>query len=126
VTIENETLVIPVPIYFEEENEMFDYNNIREITRLAKEKQVQSKKTVPRPVILTEQEQERVEALVKDMEKSIIKFAGVGEERFIYDCSKLEHYIFLDLAQNFKDKNPKFYIELDRETQMIIVDWIWC
>ena len=119
----NAVLTIPEDIYFGEEQKMLDFNEIREITHESRKKNVENRQDLNTKVVLTDKENTRIDSYIRDMEKHIGKFAADARDKFLYDCSKIESYIFLELAQKFKEKNSKFYVQTNAGTQVIVVDW---
>ena len=122
-TDNNQALSVPEDIYFEEDNQMLDFNQIQEITQTARKKIIGNRDKIISKIILTDKESERVDSYVKDIEKYIGKFAADAKDKFLYDCSKIENYIFFEVAQRFKEKNSKFYVQTNFGTQMIVVEW---
>jgi len=62
---------------------------------------------------LTEKEKTKVLFYVEDIEKRILDMAKAGKNKFIYDCSKLTKKMFVDIAKEFKDRNPLFFVLQD-------------
>ena len=122
-TDNNQALSIPEDIYFGEDNQMLDFNQIQELTQTARKKIVENRDVIVSKVTLTDKESERVDSYVKDMEKHIGKFAADAKDKFLYDCSKIENYVFYEVASRFKEKNSKFYVQTNGGTQVIVVDW---
>tara|TARA_R110000868_G_C10343819_1_gene715540 strand:+ start:69 stop:458 length:390 start_codon:yes stop_codon:yes gene_type:complete len=119
----NNSLSIPAPIYFGEENEMLDFNQIKSITENSRKKTVSSKSKDPVKIVLTEKQTRYVESLIGEVETYIKSYAESGKDKFTYDCSKLDYNIFFELIMRFKAKNPKFYVQRHDGTQLMVVEW---
>lgn len=121
----NTGLEIPSPIYFGEEDLMLDYENIKKLTKEAKQKNVQANKIQAEniEIVLTNEEILMVDKWVKEVEKYVAKFASNGSDKFLYDCSKIDTHLFYETALRFKMRNPKFYVETHGGTQMLVVQW---
>jgi len=122
------TNVFPCPpdSYDEDIHTMpLDFDSIREETQKAKKAKVSTKiEKDTHHYILSEKEKKQITGYVKDMEKHIDKWSREGKDKFTYDCSKLSIPIFLELVLQFKETNPKFYVEKHNGPRLIIVDWV--
>lgn len=117
-------LEIPDIVTFGEEEDMLDYDKIVEQTQEAKKKAAVEKKVVPKEkIVLTKEESDTVDSWVKDLEKHISEWSKKASDKFLWDCSKVNTRLFYELAQRFKDKNPKFYVETHGGIQQLIVTW---
>lgn len=118
--------MIPLTDTYQEgdDNSMpLDFNTIQEETIRAKKSKITVKTEKVSNYQLTEKDLKQIGLLMKNMEKNITKFATEGKHKLTYDCSKLENPIFFELANTFKTNNPKFYVETNAGTKMIVVDW---
>lgn len=121
--IEN-NMTVPAPIYFGEENEVLDFEQIQQMADEAMKKAIIDRKVLPKTKIeLTVEEQKKVDNWVKDLEKHIKDFAKTGSKIFTYKCDKLPTHLFYEIALSFKEKNPRFYVETHGGTQEIKVTW---
>jgi hypothetical protein len=93
-----------------------DYQAIRKMT---KEVSTVKKQEVP----LTEKELKRVQYYIEDIEYNVLGLAEAGKDKFSYDCSKLSQKMFQELAVQFKNKNPLFYVTTNSVTQLLTVEW---
>lgn len=94
-----------------------DYNAIREKTKNATS--VMKKLDVP----LTERELVKIGIYIEDMEKHILSFAETGKDKFVYDCSKITEKMFFELADQFKVRNPHFFVLQNNYLQTLTVEW---
>lgn len=118
------TLAIPDVISFGDEDVMLDYDNIREITKEAKKKAILERKMVSKePIPLTDEEKKKVAHWVKEIEKYVKQWAAQGNTKFIYDCSKIDLHVFVELGQSFKNANPRFYVETHLGKHTITITW---
>lgn len=117
-------LTVPEVINFGEEDVVLDFEQIKKLTLDAKKKAAESRKVIPKEkIVLTDEENKQVIKWTKELEKYVQQWATKGEDKFLYDCSKIPFYLFKEIAQCFKEKNPKFYVETHDGTQMIVVMW---
>lgn len=72
---------------------------------------------------LTEQEKSDIQFYVEEMERHVTDYANKGKQSFLYDCSKLEKFIFYSLARAFKDENPSFFVMTRGGCQELTIDW---
>jgi hypothetical protein len=94
-----------------------DYSAIREKTKKANH--VIKKLDVP----LTQKELDKIQYYIRDMEENILQLAEQGKDKFTYDCSKISEKMFLELATQFKQRNPLFFIVQQNFLQTLIVNW---
>ena len=73
--------------------------------------------------VLTTSEKKAIPLYIKDMSSYIKKYAAQGKFKFEYDCSKLTDVCFEELGQQFKQKNPLFFIVMQYGTQILTVEW---
>lgn len=98
------------------EENLLDFEKIRQISKEMSKKVKQEKP-------LTKKEIENVEFYVNDMARHIKEYAQDGRTTFKYDCSRVSKTLFMELAQAFKTRNPKFYVQTNSGTQTLLVDW---
>jgi hypothetical protein len=72
---------------------------------------------------LTEKEKTKILFYIDDMEKHILDIAKTGKNIFVYDCSKLTKKMFVDIAEEFKERNPLFFVLQDSGIQMLTIQW---
>ena len=94
-----------------------DYSAIREKTKKANH--VIKKLDVP----LTQKELDKIQYYIQDMEENILQLAEQGKDKFTYDCSKISEKMFLELAVQFKQRNPLFFVLKQNFLQTLVVDW---
>ncbi len=93
-----------------------DYESVKKMT---KEKNAVKKQEIP----LTEKELKRVEYYIQDIEYNVLGAAESGKDKFLYDCSKLTTKMFQEIAVQFKNRNPLFYVTTNSVTQLLTVEW---
>lgn len=96
--------------------------SFEEIRDLAK-KVIAEKESLHLEKPLTEQQQKDIEFLVSEMERYIKDYASRGQQKFVYDCSKLERHVFHALARSFKEVNKNFFVTTRDGCQELTVDW---
>lgn len=96
-----------------------DFRKIVETTKQA-QKKLNPKKTIG---TLTSSERKAIPLYINDMTSYIKRYAVQGKSKLEYDCSKLSAVCFEELAAQFKQKNPLFFVLQDRYTQLIVVEW---
>ena len=101
---------------FNQEDEL-NYEQIREITKKAKQSIVVSEKPI------TPTELKSIPLYINDMARYIKKYASNGKHSFEYDCSKLSKACFQELASQFKHKYKEFFVVMNSKTQILIVEW---
>jgi hypothetical protein len=94
-----------------------DYSAIREKTKKASH--VIKKLDVP----LTQKELDKIQYYIEDIESHILEFAEAGKDKFTYDCSRITEKMFLELAVQFKERNPHFFILQNNFLQTLVFDW---
>jgi hypothetical protein len=94
-----------------------DYNQIRETTKKARQALIVSDKPI------TQTELKSIPLYMNDMARYIKKYATQGKHIFEYDCSKLSKACFVELATQFKQKYPMFFLVMNSKTQILMVDW---
>lgn len=94
-----------------------DYKEICQVTKKAVN--VLKNEDVP----LTDKEKDRISFYIEDIETRIAEMAKTGKNKFLYDCSKLSKKVFIELAVQFKNKNPLFFVVQDYGIQMLTVKW---
>ena len=94
-----------------------DYSAIREKTKKANH--VIKKLDVP----LTQKELDKIQYYIQDMEENILQLAEQGKDKFTYDCSKISEKMFLELAVQFKQRNPLFFVLQQNFLRTLVVDW---
>lgn len=112
--------------FLSETNTMSETNNtdknaldFEQIKQLSKEMSKKAKQEKP----LSEKDLKNIEFYVNDMARYIKNYANDGLTSFKYDCSRISKTMFIELANQFKTKNPKFYVQLNFGQQVLIVDW---
>lgn len=94
-----------------------DFDAIREMAKKAQKEKVVAAKPI------TQTELRAIPTYINDMSRYIRKYASAGKISFQYDCSKLSTACFLELAQQFKEKYPRFFVVTQLGSQIITVDW---
>lgn len=92
------------------------YENIK---KLSENSQVKEKE---KPVI-TQEEQENIDFWISEMARHIELQAKKGLKHFVFDCSRMERYLFLETAHQFKQKYYLFYVLKDGGRQYITIRW---
>jgi hypothetical protein len=72
---------------------------------------------------LTSAEKNAIPVYIKDMASYIKKYAKQGRFKFEYDCKNLTNNCFDELAKEFKERNPLFFVVTDYGTKTLIVEW---
>lgn len=98
------------------EENLLDFEQIKQIS---KEMSKKSKQEKP----LTDREMKNIDFYVSDMARHIREYAQEGRTVFKYDCSRVSKTVLVELAQQFKTKNPKFYVQINYGAQVLLVDW---
>ena len=80
-----------------------------------------SKNTTDIP--LTEQDYRNIDTYIGDLEDCILEYAEEGELKITYDCSKLKRHIFFEFANEFKRRNPLFFVVTYGGEQRLVVEW---
>lgn len=94
-----------------------DFDTIREMAKKAQKEKVAAAKPI------TQEELRAIPTYINDMSRYIRKYAAAGKIIFQYDCGKLSTACFLELAQQFKQKYPRFFVVTQMGTQIITIDW---
>lgn len=100
-------------------DEDLDFEKIRETAkRVQKEKQIGTTAAA-----LTASEKRAIPIYIKDMIAYIKKYASQGKMKFEYDCEKLTPICFNELATQFKQKYPMFFVLVHSKDQTVVIDW---
>jgi hypothetical protein len=96
-----------------------DFAKIKQITEDARLKKSGEKSIKG----LTSNEKKAVPLYINDISSHIKRYAAQGKFKFDYDCSKLTDICFRELAKQFKQKNPLFFVVMHYGIQMLTVEW---
>ena len=72
---------------------------------------------------ITQAELRSIPTYINDICRYVKKYASNGKMKFEYDCSKLSKACFSELATQFKQKYPLFFLVMNFKTKMLTVDW---
>lgn len=72
---------------------------------------------------LTDLDRSNIDYYIKHLEEYIQEYAEDGEQKITYDCTKLKRHIFFAFADEFKLRNPLFFVVTSAGDQKLIVEW---
>lgn len=96
-----------------------DFESIKETAKQA-EKNIILNKTAN---TLTSAEKKAIPIYINDIVSYVKKYAKQGKFKFEYDCKNLTNTCFFELATEFKQKNPLFFVMTDSYTKILSVEW---
>jgi hypothetical protein len=99
------------------EEDKLDFESIRDTAKRAQ------KSLSPKVKDITQAELRSIALYLKDIARYVKRYASNGKMKFEYDCSKLTPVCFMELALQFKNKNPMFFVVTNSKTQVLTVDW---
>lgn len=99
------------------ESDLLDFDKMHQTAKKA------VTKTAAIEEALSEEEIDSIPEYLYDMSKYIKSYARQGKFNFKYDCGNISKLCFAELAKQFKEKNPRFFVVTDFGTQILIVDW---
>lgn len=94
-----------------------DFEKIREKAKKARQALIVAEKPI------TPGELKSIPIYINDISRYIDKYASQGKDEFDYDCSKLSKACFIELATQFKQKYPMFFLVMNSKTQMLKINW---
>ena len=99
-------------------DEDLDFDSVRTAANKAQKKVQQTAQKI------TSSETRAIPNYIRDMVRYIKKYAANGRFKFEYDCTKLSNPCFLELAKQFKEKYPAFFVVItNAKVQILTVDW---
>jgi hypothetical protein len=112
---------IPESVTFDDDIDfaILDFEKIRQLTKSAQKKLEQGKSNNT----LTAAEVKSIPMYINDMVSYIKKYAQQGKSKLEYDCGALSPICFQELAVQFKQRNPLFYVVQHHHTQLLVVEW---
>lgn len=99
------------------ESDLLDFDKMHQTARKA------VTKTASKEESLSQEEIESIPEYINDISKYIKSYARQGKFTFKYDCTNLSKLCFAELANQFKQKNPRFFVLTDFGTRILTVDW---
>lgn len=96
--------------------------DFEEIKNTAKKVIAERQKNVTN-IPITDLDKSNIDFYVNDLEEHIRNYADDGEQKITYDCSKLKRHIFFAFANEFKLRNPLFFVVTSSGDQRLIVEW---
>ena len=103
---------------------MLNFDDVQEITNVALNEKNNKRKIEPKgKTCLSSEEDKQVDDLIKDIDSQIINLALKGYNNLLYDCSKTSIPLFFETGKRFKILNPRFYVEHNFGTQIILISW---
>ena len=96
-----------------------DFENIKQVAKEAQKKLLLNKTSDT----LTSAEKKSIPVYMNDIVSYVKKYAKQGKFKFEYDCKNLSNTCFFELATQFKQKNPLFFVMTDNHMKVLIVEW---
>lgn len=96
--------------------------DFEEIKNTAKKVIAERQKNITN-IPITDLDRTNIDFYVKDLEEYIRQYAEDGEQKITYDCSKLKRHIFFAFADEFKLRNPLFFVVTSAGDQKLIIEW---
>lgn len=96
--------------------------DFEEIKSTAKKVIAEKQKNIT-DIPITDLDRSNIDFYVNDLESHIKEYASEGEQKITYDCSKLKRHIFFAFANEFKLRNPLFFVVTSSGDQRLIVEW---
>lgn len=100
------------------DNEL-DFENIKQVAKEAQKKLLLNKTSDT----LTSAEKKSIPVYMNDIVSYVKKYAKQGKFKFEYDCKNLSNTCFFELATEFKQKNPLFFVMTDSHMKILTVEW---
>lgn len=99
------------------ESDLLDFDKMHQTAKKA------VTKTASKAETLSDEEIKSIPEYILDISKYIKSYAKQGKFNFKYDCTNISKLCFAELARQFKEKNPRFFVLTDFGTQILTVDW---
>jgi hypothetical protein len=96
-----------------------DFESIKQTAKQAEKKLLLNKSSD----ILTSAEKKAIPIYMNDIISYVKKYAKQGKFKFEYDCKNLTNTCFFELATEFKQKNPLFFVMTDSHMKILTVEW---
>lgn len=96
--------------------------DFEQVKNLAKQRIAEKQKNIT-DIPITDLDRSNIDFYVSDLEEYIRNYADEGEQKITYDCSKLKRHIFFAFANEFKLRNPLFFVVTSAGDQRLIVEW---
>jgi hypothetical protein len=96
-----------------------DFESIKQTAKQAEKKLLLNKSSDT----LTSAEKKAIPIYMNDIISYVKKYAKQGKFKFEYDCKNLTNTCFFELATEFKQKNPLFFVMTDSHMKILTVEW---
>lgn len=96
-----------------------DFESIKQTAKQAEKKLLLNKSSDT----LTSSEKKAIPVYMNDIISYVKKYAKQGKFKFEYDCKNLTNTCFFELATEFKQKNPLFFVMTDSHMKVLTVEW---
>jgi hypothetical protein len=96
-----------------------DFESIKQTAKQAEKKLLLNKSSDT----LTSAEKKAIPIYMNDIISYVKKYAKQGKFKFEYDCKNLTNTCFFELATEFKQKNPLFFVMTDSHMKVLTVEW---
>jgi hypothetical protein len=96
-----------------------DFESIKQTAKQAEKKLLLNKSSDT----LTSAEKKAIPIYMNDIISYVKKYAKQGKFKFEYDCKNLTNTCFFELATQFKQKNPLFFVMTDSHMKVLTVEW---
>ena len=96
-----------------------DFESVKQTAKQAEKKLLLNKTNN----ILTTAEKKAIPVYINDIVSYVKKYAKQGKFKFEYDCKNLTNTCFFELATEFKQKNPLFFVMTDSHMKILTVEW---
>jgi hypothetical protein len=96
-----------------------DFESIKQTAKQAEKKLLLNKSSDT----LTSAEKKAIPVYMNDIISYVKKYAKQGKFKFEYDCKNLTNTCFFELATEFKQKNPLFFVMTDSHMKVLTVEW---
>jgi hypothetical protein len=96
-----------------------DFESIKQTAKQAEKKLLLNKSSDT----LTSSEKKAIPVYMNDIISYVKKYAKQGKFKFEYDCKNLTNTCFFELATEFKQKNPLFFVMTDSHMKILTVEW---
>jgi len=111
----------PEKVSFEldDTDNQLDFESVKQTAKQAEKKLLLNKTNN----ILTTAEKKAIPVYINDIVSYVKKYAKQGKFKFEYDCKNLTNTCFFELATEFKQKNPLFFVMTDSHMKILTVEW---
>ena len=111
----------PEKVSFEldDTDNQLDFESVKQTAKQAEKKLLLNKTNN----ILTTAEKKAIPVYINDIVSYVKKYAKQGKFKFEYDCKNLTNTCFFELATEFKQKNPLFFVITDSHMKILTVEW---